>query len=154
MNNILSFELFEAKLVNITKIKGNNSYISSLLNNSFEDSELIPFVYIKKNNKLIHIKWNDKINHVIKDKIKSRTQLVSIKEFNDILTNMIIELFSERFEELEKDKEYYDLYSKEHNLHILTKIKYDDLFKVRTFINVITVLPQNAENYYKIIKFN
>lgn len=151
---ITKFKLFlEAKLGNLAKIIGNNKDIDDILSKDFDDDKLIDNVILPKYNKTIHINWNDSNKHNIKKKIKNRSDFLTISEFNDVLKNVLLDLFND-FDLLEPDIEQYDLFLTETKIHIITIIKYEQLFNDNSNIFIITILPQLPKKVDKIIEFN
>ena len=140
---ITKLKLFvESKLGNVVTIFGNNN-IKILDKKDFDNDELIKEIKLENfGDKIIHIKWNHTDKHNIKNKIRDRSQIFNVSEFNDIFTKTIIDLFDNQFNNIKRGTDEYDIRLNDSNLDILTVLKYDDLFKNYTQIFIITVLPQ------------
>jgi len=152
---ITKFKLFlEAKLGNLATIIGNDEIINKVINSDFDDADFIPSIYLENYDKTIKVDWNHNENHNIKQKLKNRTQLYNISEFNTIFEKIINELFDLHFEDFNENIEKYDLYLTESNIHIIVIIDYKKLFQENTNIFILTILPQYPDNIHKIIEFN
>lgn len=152
---ITKFKHFEAKLYNLVKIVGKSDIFDNIknINKNFDNEKLINKIYLDSYDKTIKIIWNDKEGHRIKSKIKTRSQILSIKHFNEIFTQVINQLFELYFLDIKQNIDIYDLYLTESNLHIITKINYLNLFQDNTSIFIITVLPNEPKEIQKIIEF-
>jgi len=147
---ITKFKEFEAKLYNLAKISAKEPIFKET---PFDDEPLIVNINLPKFNKIIKIDWNNTEKHNIKNKIKNRSQILNISEFNEIFENVIKELFYDKFNEIQENIDSYDLYLTETNLHILIVIKYEQLFKDKSNLFVLTILPNQPKQIDKIIKF-
>ena len=152
---ITKFNLFkEAKLGNLATIIGDNKIINNVMNSEFDDADFIDSIYLTNYNKRLKINWNHNKNHDIKRKLKNRTQIFSVSEFNSIFKNVIIELFNDHFNDFDINTKEYDLYLTESNIHILVLIDFNRLFQSNANIFVLTILPNYPKNIQKIIEFN
>lgn len=148
---LLNFKLFvEAKLANLATFIGKEI---PNLDKEFDDQDFISTIKLDKYNKTIKVDWNNTVNHNLKDKIKNRSQIISISEFNEIFENIIKELFYDRFDEIEEDIDTYDLFLTESKIHILVILNYRQLFKDKSNIFVLTILPNQPINTEKILEF-
>ena len=152
---ITKFNLFlEAKLGKLAKIIGNDDNITKLENSDFDDADLITEIKLENfGDKIIHIRWNHTDKHNIKNKIRDRSQIYNVSEFNNIFKNIIIELFDNHFDDIKDGVDEYDLRLNDSGLDILTIIKYDNLFRDYTQFFIITVLPHPDYNK-EMIEFN
>jgi len=148
---ITKFKIFEAKMRDLLKISHKSD---ASINRDFEyDTDLISSVYLENFDKTIHLSWN----HVEKDhdmylKVKDRTSYNSISEFNEEFQKIINDLFDNYFYKITNKKIFYDLYLTESDFHILTIIKYDNLFEDCAEIKIVTILPNHPAEKYRTIK--
>jgi hypothetical protein len=119
---IIKFKLFEARFQDI--------YVSNDIN--FSDYKNIPFdptedfidhILIKSMNKKFNIVYNHNFIHDLKNRIKQRTTLKSIKEFNYLLRKALIELF---LYEYDSNITSYSLYFIEYDFSVIINIRFDD----------------------------
>lgn len=128
---------FEAKLRDIGIFK--DPALIKIANIEYqEDEQLIFTVHISKYNKNIFIKWNNKYNHSIIERIKSRTSFKYTSEFNKLIKNGINTLFNDYFDELDQSGRYA-LYFEEYHFYLLFDINYQNLFSQYTIINIPTI---------------
>jgi hypothetical protein len=148
---ITKFKIFEAKMRDLLNISHKSD---ASINRDFEyDTDLISSVYLENFDKTIHLSWN----HVEKDhdmylKVKDRTSYNSISEFNEEFQKIINDLFDNYFYKITNKKIFYDLYLTESDFHILTIIKYDNLFEDCAEIKIVTILPNPPAEKYRTIK--
>lgn len=88
---------------------------------SFFSYFLFSFITINRNR--FDIKYNHNNTHDLKSRIKNRTTLKSIQEFNDLLNKSFNELFKENLIEI-RDNGSYSLYLKEYNFSIIINMDY------------------------------
>lgn len=117
-----------------------------------DDAELISQIYIERRNKVIRLSWKDTLfdDHLIKDRIKNRTTLVSVSEFNRDLEKNLLILF---------DK-YLDGLSKKLNISHVNKIaihirkmrayviiEYDPNYIYQNFtpLSILTIIPDEGQ---------
>lgn len=143
MNNIKTFEQYtNQKSLNLLEevrlediLKTNDPYINSFKKNKFDDSDkLIENIDLKENGSILNFKifYNHSSNHDLIKRIKERTSLKSISEFNILFKRGLIEFFNNN----ETDKSSYTLYYIEYNFSIIIHLKKDI-----KFIKLATILP-------------
>lgn len=121
------------------------------------DEKLIKSVYIPKYNKYIFIKWYDNEKHSIIKRIKNRTGFLSTSEFNDFIRKGLIELFTNKFNEIYNNDVNkigkYSIKFKENNFCLIMSIDKDNLFDNHTEIFIITIV-NNSHMVDKEIEIN
>ena len=118
---IVEFKLFEARFQDI--YIGDMRFFRDL---PFDDaSEFIKNITIKSrgHKKIFSILYNHNLKHDLKKKIKERTSLKSINEFNYLLRKTLIELFQSGYD---INVSSYSLYFTEYNFSIIVNIKYNE----------------------------
>lgn len=120
---ITKFKLYEVRFQDIYLC--NNLSLNCYKNTSFDskNEEFIKSVSIKSVNKKFSILYNHSTIHDLKNRIKERTSLKTISEFNYLLRKALIELF---LYDYEKDITSYSLYFKEYDFSIIVNIKFND----------------------------
>ena len=88
---VIKFKLYIESLSDIT------NDLDKYKNENF-DGDLIKKVRLKE--RFVNLSWNDYKNHIIKDKIKSRSSIKSITYFNEIVTKSMNDLFDNHIDEL------------------------------------------------------
>jgi len=120
---ITKLRLYEVRFQDIYLC--NNLTLNCYKNAPFDtkNEDFIKSILIKSVNKRFSILYNHSTIHDLKNRIKERTNLKTINEFNYLLRKALIELF---LYEYEKDITSYSLYFKEYNFSIIVNIKYND----------------------------
>ena len=94
-------QTFEARLSDISTFSGTNNNIKKHINKKFnEDTKLIDNIYLKKYNKNIIIDWYHNKKHNLITRIKNRTSLKSITEFNELFDKKINLMFDIYFDNI------------------------------------------------------
>lgn len=114
--------------------------------NFINDTELLTKLYIENDNKDIYLFWNNTEEHIIKERIKNRTPVNSITEFNEILKKYIIILFDKYFKKITKhmsDSKLNIIAVRMSELDAFIIIQYnpDHIFEDDTVLNMITIVP-------------
>ena len=155
MNIITDYNEFlnEApKLGDISKLSNINSKETFDIMNDYQNDKftkndkLIDVIILPKSNKIINIKWNDRIDHDIKKKIEDRTNCKNISEFNELFQDCLNLLFDKYFYEIDRDQNKYTIHLTQRNINFLLKFKYDDLFENDFTIFVITIVNSSVLN--------
>lgn len=126
---IISFKVFEeVRLENI--LKSDNDYINSFRK---EFDSTVDFVdSFKINNKFYKIHYNHNINHDLKKRIKERTSLKNINEFNSLLKKGLWNLFKKEYE---IGTDSYALIFEEYNFTVIINVKSNiNMIKVATLL--------------------
>jgi len=147
---LLSYKSFEAKFANLVKIIGDSDSFKSSIYVEFYDEELLSGIYLKDFDKHIKIDWNHNEKHDMKLKIKERSQIRSISEFNEIFEKVLIDLFNNHFNDITTEYENYDLHLTESKIHLLSAIDYHKLFTDIASIFVVTLLTHSPKSDKKI----
>ena len=168
---IITFKEFlsESKFRDIAINKSKDKEIDILINKNFiDDSPLIHNVYLEDYGVNLKFEYYDTPTHDIKTKIKDRTSLKSVSEFNDIFSKTMAYLIPDKLgptNEIDK-KGCYALYLKENNFFILVNIDPVSLMDGYLFINgkrtntkyhsyVVTIHNNSSlEKYYKMIEID
>ena len=118
---IIEFKVFEARFQDIY-IGGMDTYRNVEFN---AVGEFLKNLTIKSRGtkKTFTISYNHSLGHDLKMKIKERTSLKSIIEFNYLLRKTLIELFQNSYD---RTITSYSLYFIEYNFSIIINIKYDE----------------------------
>lgn len=172
---ITTFKIFETKLrdlitdtKNLNK-KGEDSIekkiIDKQLNKEFvNNAKLIKEIYLKDFDKILKFKYNNNVNHDLIKRIKERTHLKSVSEFNDFFSKVIKSVIPEKLGKKGIDiKAKYAFHMKENNFSILMFIDPDALIddyyvsyhgvSLPYYTYVITIFHNTEyQNYYKIIE--
>jgi len=148
---ITKYKLFieSAKFSDIFKYNGSDEEFINYKNQNFiDDCDLVDKVYVEYYDKLIYLKWINSPHHSIKERIKTRTSIKSVTEFNDIITNSIINLIKNHLDEIVKEsKDYFDktIAVKIPNIQLYLVIQYeprnlyddDTTFLIKTIVQNI-----------------
>jgi hypothetical protein len=119
---IIKFKLFEARFQDIYVSHDMN--LDNYRNILFDSTDdFIDHVLIKSMNKKFNIMYNHNVVHDLKNRIKQRTNLKSIKEFNYLLRKALIELF---LYEYNSNITSYSLYFIEYDFSVIINIKFDN----------------------------
>ena len=124
------------------------------------DEELIDKIYLEET---IKFKWNNRPDHSIYERIKERTHLKSVSEFNDIFKKTIRQIIPDKLGKSGIDKDgCYALYLMENQFYILIQIDPDALIngyfinywgvKIPYHLWVITVHNATTLKDYKYYK--
>lgn len=159
---IISFKEFEARLSSVCKMAYGSidPRIEKYLNATFKnDAKLIDKIYIPRFKKDIKIEWFNYKYHNMISKIKGRTQIQSISEFNEIFRTAIIELFENHYNEIEQKKKNdwrrYSLFLKDRNLHIIISLCVSNLFHQEdSKIFILTIMSNRVTGVVKSIPFD
>lgn len=132
----------------------NNDKIKRFINKDFvDDCNLLQYIFIKKYNKRIDLKWNDTKNHSIKKRIKDRTTLISVCEFNNIIRKGLEQVFSDdNWLGIDSGGRYF-LYFKNNNFYLSISINYESLFDDDSSIFIVSLIP-NVKDLDNIILIN
>lgn len=143
--------LYESRFQDI--FKSNDDYFNKFINTKFvDDDKLIQYINLEKfGNKIIGIEYNNYDGHLIKDKIKNRTNFKSISEFNTFLEEILNKLFN-NFEEIDEKVHKYNIYSINYNISLIFYINYENLFDINTRLKLLTIINGYNSNVQKIIK--
>jgi hypothetical protein len=136
---ITIFKLFEIQLM-------DNSFIFHDKSSKFDNKDLTSHIEkdIKKDRKtfeidqdlitsfysegMLRFDWNNRPNHNIYEKIRERTHLKSISEFNDIFKKAIKQVIPSKLNRKDIDKDgCYALYLPENEFYIIIQIDPDAL---------------------------
>jgi hypothetical protein len=133
MDMITKFEIFESQnrdIMKVSRLKTKDyesdsellSYITNDINQQFRfDTNLITSVIIWDEN--LKFAWNNRPDHNIYKKIKERTHLKSISEFNDIFEKTIKQVIPSKLGKSGIDiKGCYAFYLKENEFYIMIEI--------------------------------
>ncbi len=124
---IIKFKVFEeVRLEDVLQSK--NDYINSFKKDFSSSVEFINSIRI--GNKFYKIEYNHNINHDLKNRIKDRTSLKGIDEFNTLFKMGLEYLFSNEYEESIKS---YALIFKEYNFTVIINVK-PNIVKVATLL--------------------
>jgi len=144
MNYLLSYDLFEARLSDISSLIPDDDDFNKNNKKFKKDAELLDKIYLKDYNKYIHFTWNHYSHHNLIDKIKGRTSFISMTEFNDffekIINNLIDDYFKflkEKTIELSKNKIKFCV--KTNYVNIIMKLNTNNLTDDYTNIDIITI---------------
>ena len=149
---ITKYKLFleHARFSDISKYSGLNDDIKHNIEKEFkDDTTLISSVYIEYYNKTIFLKWFNTTEHSIKERIKTRTTIKSVSEFNELIKESIINLIKNHFKEIEKENDdYYDkiIAVKIPNIELYIIIYYEprNLYNKYTIFSIKTIV-QNID---------
>lgn len=147
---IIDFKTFEARLEDI--LKSDNQYINSFRKENFDESgNFIKYftIRIEENKIRFDIEYNHNFDHNLKERIKSRTNLKNINEFNDIFKKSLNELFKDNYEYV-KISSSYSLFLKEYNFSIIININYN---KNKIYVKTIKS-GMDSVNVKNVIKIN
>ena len=145
-------KFFEAKIRDLINFdSGSDSLFRDYTNKTFKnDTQLISKIFLKKNSKFIFIKWNNNIHHDMIQKIKDRTTFINISEFNEFFKELMINLFENKFNELEflnQQQNYITVCIKDNDNDYIFPMsyKFDDVYEEYTeiFIKTITLTSCN-----------
>jgi hypothetical protein len=136
---IINFEKFllEIKLADVFNIKGDYNKdifkkIKQYDNNNFiEDVKFKKYITLNKriDNKKTRFKiqYNHNLTHDLITRIKNRTNLKSISEFNDKIEYIINELFPNKLDKDINVNGLYSIYLKNSNYTVSFDINYNDI---------------------------
>lgn len=164
---ITTFKIFESYQtrnsdisIKIDRNKGNPDIdmfnrLSSEINYQQKDFKRdVPFIdrvriYQKNGIKMLLIKWNHSDIHDFKDRIRTRTQIRSVSEFNDFFEKIIKFTFSKKLVET-KFLANYAIHLINSNYNIIIQFSYpefkDDSKKSMTvFVKTVVQLPRNYD---------
>ena len=166
-NIITKFHLFE--LANISDLSPDVKYYNLENNKGFtvkkfqDDSKLVKSVNKTETDDIIfNIKYNDKKNHSIKDKIKKRTPLHSISDFNKLLGDGLLDFIKSTNDMLilnNLNEPNFVIHYNEYKFNVLftvrnmnSRLYYE---KNTTFYNIYinSVLPNSSINNTKKIHY-
>jgi hypothetical protein len=139
--------LFEFAKIRDNLSKTNSVYLKSLTHSTFKyDTTLISSVNLKKMpGKVIFIKWNEKGDHSIKDRVRTRTSFRSISEFNSFMEKTINEIFPDKINKEISESARYFIKFTSNNFCLLIDINYDtgpnNIFNKYTIIHVASLIP-------------
>ena len=137
--------LLEARLRDVVFISGKDKKDFEFTG-KFKDTNLIDMVNIKEFNKDISIKYYNTKDHDISKKIKSRTNLESIGEFNELVKKGLNKLFSDKFAFLTQGENRYELIFPENKIYLIVDINYDNLFEDYSEIFIVTLMSNQAKH--------
>lgn len=111
-----------------------------------DDGDPITKVHIEKYDKDILLHWYNTQSHIIKDKIKNRTPINSITEFNEIVEKYIKILFDKHFKEFSTRMSSsvtnkVAIRMPELDAFIIIQYEPDQIFDDFTVLNMITIAP-------------
>ena len=144
---------FEDSLI----FKGDNEIINKYKNREFKnDDNLIEYVVLGDNfnNKIINIIWHNTQRHSIIDRIKNKTNIKSISEFNDLFFVWVNDMFNNHYIELSNEYTNYNLYLKNRNISIILDIDYDNIKNINTKIHAKTIINGCNSDVEKIIEID
>jgi len=159
---MLSFKEFlnEAKLRDVLFIKDDNLKQQFTFTTDFDNAKLIKEVNIRNYNNIPNYEKRIKVNyfntkdHSITDRIKKRTDLESIGEFNELLKKGLRQLFSTHFKEIDKGKNRYELNFIDNRIHVLIDIDYDNFLNDGVWIITIMSSKSDYKTINKVIDIN
>jgi len=145
----------EARLSDISFLFGDekNDIFNKLkgdINKDFSiDKNLIKYITLKnriKNNKIrFTIEYYDIVSHDIKVKIKERTSLKCVDEFNDLIEYSINFLFPDKLDDLTHNGKY-GIYFIEYDTTLIYLFNIDEYLKNDYKIKLITIMPGYVNN--------
>lgn len=140
---IKEFSLFvETRLSDVVNFKSSlDSDLTKVIKSNLEkkvdfSTRLKKFITTKKNK--IRLVYYDTAVHSIKSRIKSRTNLKSIKEFNERISYLLNILFPDRLDDFYSDGKY-SIYDREYNFSLILGFN-KNLFESKNILNVVTIL--------------
>jgi hypothetical protein len=173
---ITTFKLFETKLrdlISDTKKLNNDvnsiekTIIDNQLNKEFvNDTKLINQLYLKEFDRILRFRYNDNADHNLIKRIKERTHLKSISEFNEFFKKVIKTIIPNKLGKGKIDKKaVYALHMKENNFYILILIdpnaliddNYVNYYGVSFpyYLYVVTILQETEfYNYYRMFEID
>lgn len=119
--------------------KNNTSKFDKYKNQTFiEDCGLVNKIVI--DGKILTIEWNNTVEHNLFNRIKERTNIKSVSEFNDIFENCIKEIIPDEINNnITNKNSLYLLYLINRKFYIMVEINYDNLFEIDTTMKVKTI---------------
>jgi hypothetical protein len=126
----------------------NEARVSDMLygDEEFEyDEPLIKEIKLDYQDILLKINYNDKSDHIIKEKIKNRTNLKSISEFNLFLYKALNEIIPDSISNEILYDGKYEIYFKDRKFSIIIGYRENDLFGKHE-ITVVTIMSGNVIN--------
>ena len=128
---ITTFKIFEARIEDISFLKKekpnqetniNYSHIQKNINRTFiKDRDLVETIYI--DGEVLKFAWNHRLDHDIYTRIKERTHLKSVTEFNNIFVETIKQVIPSKLGKSGIDKNgCYAFYLKENQFYIMIQI--------------------------------
>ena len=125
-----------------------NKEINKLINKEFDvDTKFINNVYLEDINKNIAIDWNHKNNHSIIDRIKNRTSINSISEFNQIVDYGIKQIFPDEIGKTITESGRYALHFNTNKFYLIVSLNYNRLFDddAEIFMVTLTTIVNNLD---------
>jgi len=155
MKFLNNFKIFEAKLMDISNIKGNSDIVATFKEyqekNKFDKSaHLILTAELNKTYQGRPIKLkiryaNDK-NHDLIKRIEERTDLKSVKEFNDKIIQIVKELIPGHIDkEITPDEDKYSVFLEYSKYTLIFVIKYDRVVTNNPYLTLKTIIPGKRE---------
>lgn len=141
------FQLFleKARLSDSIKNIKKINWVDDIINNEFNnDSELLSYIYITGTtyNKRIDLNWNDRIHHSIIKRIKDRSSIKSISEFNEIIDYTLTILIKDHIDDLmTNDEAVQTIAVKIPDIQLYLIIRYypNTLFHDKTYFIIKTI---------------
>jgi hypothetical protein len=137
--------------------KSKNVYLQSIIDQEFqEDEPLIDIIFDDHNPKHFYkLDWYDTDLHIISYRIKTRTNINSISDFNSIVEYGINYVFpnsiATRAEKGQNGKIYeggrYAFHFNNHEFYMMVSFYYDDLFEDETKLTIVTLGTPNELGY-------
>lgn len=165
---ITKFRLFEDKIrdrVFVKKSKDSNQdFYNQILSQNQKkfivDKDFIKTMYI--DGETLRFRWNHSPSHNLFEKIRDRTSLKSISEFNDIFVQTIKQIIPSKLKNVIDKDGCYALHLKENKFYILIQIDPEALINgfivnywgvsIEYHSFIVTIHNQSTiENFYKII---
>ena len=146
---ILKFDKFlEARLSDILKVKskgGISDEIQRQIDLDFDFTKnLTKYITLKQrvNKRKVQftIKWNDRVSHDIKERIKDRTSFKSIEEFNDLFKYIINKIFPKMVGKELISTGKYSIYIKEYDISMIIYFDINKYINETYEIEVKTIL--------------
>ena len=140
--------LLEGNFLGNSTITGDDdndlyNYMNDLKNKTFDkDVNFIKEVDIDYSDIIIKLKYYHTKRHNLIDRIKCRTNINSISEFNEILENVIKQLFPNKLNNFTKTGKY-DIYLEDLKFHIIIDIDYENFFDDYN-IEIATILNNGS----------
>ena len=159
MKYLFNYDLFlEAKLISNSSINGDSETLKKFKdyqNQKFiEDTNLKKYITLKQriDNKKVRfeISYNHNKNHNLLDRIKNRTDLKSISEFNEKIEFVINELFPNLLNKDINVDGNYSIYLKNSNYTLSFNIKYNEIVREIYKIYLITTISGMSNKGYTI----
>lgn len=121
-------------------------FLEFIENNDFKpDAKLISELLIKGHH--INIKWFHSKYHPIVQRIKNRTNFISISSFNTFIEKLLNNFFDNHLNEVIKNNEpiRYALVIPNHNFTLILEINYEKIFENISIVTIINHTP-TSEN--------